>query len=81
MGNQTSQDFIGKKKARSIFGSTPSSGSPRSSSTEGHGSAIEEIRPTVDRPPFTQRQKDLVLKTWQILHDDMARVGVVMFIG
>lgn len=30
-------------------------------------------------PEFTDRQKELVIETWGIIQDDMARVGVVMF--
>ena len=78
MGNQTSQDKTARRKSKTYNGGL---NSPDGCSIEVHGSAIEDIRPTVERPPFTKEQKELVTKTWQILHEDIAKVGVVMFIG
>lgn len=40
--------------------------------------SIEE--PRVELPEFTDRQKHLVTETWRIVQEDMARVGVIMFI-
>lgn len=31
------------------------------------------------RPEFSEQQKELVVQTWKILRDDLAKVGVVMF--
>ena len=78
MGNQTSQDKGGRRKSKTCNGGH---NSPDGCSTEAHGSDIEDVRPTVERPPFTKEQEELVTRTWQILHEDMAKVGIVMFIG
>lgn len=40
--------------------------------------SIEEQQ--VELPEFTDRQKELVTETWRIVQEDMAKVGVVMFI-
>ena len=40
--------------------------------------SIEE--PQEELPPFTDRQKELVTETWRMVQEDMAKVGVVMFI-
>ena len=77
MGNVSSQDKTNRRKSKACNGGANTDGC----SIEVHGSAVEDVRPTVERPPFTDEQKKLVTKTWQILHDDMAKVGVVMFIG
>ena len=39
---------------------------------------IEEVEEEL--PPFTDRQKELVTETWRVVQEDMARVGVIMFI-
>ncbi len=79
MGNTTSQqEKTTRRKSKTFNGGISS---PDGYSTEVQASAIEDVRPTVERPPFTKEQKELVTKTWQILHDDMAKVGIVMFIG
>ncbi|XP_059166647.1 neuroglobin-like [Physella acuta] len=44
---------------------------PRSPSIEEH---------PVELPTFTARQKELVTETWRLVQEDMAKVGVVMFI-
>lgn len=31
------------------------------------------------RPEFSEKQKNLVVQTWNILRDDLAKIGVVMF--
>ena len=32
-----------------------------------------------NKPEFTERQKELVIDSWKIVQEDMARVGVQMF--
>ncbi|XP_046381363.1 non-symbiotic hemoglobin 1-like [Haliotis rufescens] len=46
----------------------------------GEGQAVPSPRGLPEeRPEFTERQKEIVLDTWQIIQKDIARVGVVMF--
>nr|KAG5704252.1 hypothetical protein BaRGS_012540 [Batillaria attramentaria] len=33
------------------------------------------------RPEFTDEQKRIVLESWNVIQKDIARVGVVMFVG
>ncbi|KAI8788566.1 neuroglobin [Biomphalaria glabrata] len=40
--------------------------------------SIEEQQ--VELPSFTERQKELVTDTWRVVQEDMAKVGVVIFI-
>ncbi|KAK0047006.1 neuroglobin, partial [Biomphalaria pfeifferi] len=40
--------------------------------------SIEEKQ--VELPSFTERQKELVTDTWRVVQEDMAKVGVVIFI-
>lgn len=35
----------------------------------------------MDRPVISKEHKELITKTWAILQADIAKVGVVMFIG
>lgn len=39
----------------------------------------DENRKKPDRPEFTDHQKELVLESWRLIKEDMARVGVEMF--
>ncbi|RUS80969.1 hypothetical protein EGW08_011244, partial [Elysia chlorotica] len=47
-------------------------------SGQNHCPSIEE--PQEELPPFTDHQKELVTETWRLVQEDMAKVGVVMFI-
>ena len=47
----------------------------------GHAAGdIIEDKSEEELPPFTERQKELVVSTWKVVQDDIARVGVKMFI-
>lgn len=42
-------------------------------------SPVPSPRRLPERPDFTDRQKELVLDTWKSIQEDIAKVGVVMF--
>lgn len=39
----------------------------------------QQRRPAGDPPVFTEEQKKVVLESWQFIQEDIAKVGVVMF--
>ncbi|PVD26434.1 hypothetical protein C0Q70_14111 [Pomacea canaliculata] len=51
-------------------------------SCNGHDSAATatiEDKAAQELPPFTDRQKELVVATWKVVQEDIAKVGVTMF--
>ena len=56
-------------------GSTNVNGCPGNDDASCEIQEVEE-----ELPVFTDRQKELVTETWRVVQEDMAKVGVVMFI-
>ncbi|XP_041035158.1 x globin [Carcharodon carcharias] len=60
---------------------------PRTGTDSAPGSGLSSRRlseagPSASRPPFplSEEQKELVQESWKVLHQDIARVGIIMFI-
>ncbi|KAL8613635.1 hypothetical protein ACOMHN_022054 [Nucella lapillus] len=75
-----------KKKARTLAalerGSIKKKYLPASNGTScnGHdGGATIEDKAAQELPPFTDHQKELVVETWKVVQEDIARVGVNLF--
>ncbi|KAK7493434.1 hypothetical protein BaRGS_00015334 [Batillaria attramentaria] len=82
MGAQTS-----KKKGRNLASLERNSSkkrylpSPNGTPCNGHdGTPAIEDKAAQELPPFTDRQRELVVETWKVVQEDIARVGVKMFI-
>ncbi|CAL1534618.1 unnamed protein product [Lymnaea stagnalis] len=86
MGNQTSKRELVKKlsseksshRKKYLPQTNGSSPAVNGGGEEPSCPSIEEHQ--VELPTFTDRQKELVTETWKVVQDDMAKVGVVMFI-
>ena len=78
MGNSHVNGNIESKKVR-VGGQTGRS-RPGERSGSDTGSS-EQVIPTVDRPVVSEDHKEIISRTWRILQEDIARVGVCIFIG
>lgn len=56
-------------------------GPANGTSCNGHeGQPTIEDKAAQELPPFTDRQRELVVETWKVVQADISRVGVNMFI-
>lgn len=51
----------------------------KTSEDSGNGSPSYPREPAPPIPTLTERQKELVMQSWQKIQEDMSKVGVVMF--
>ena len=78
MGNSHVNGNVESKKVR--VGGQAGGSRPGERSGSDTGSS-EQVIPTVDRPVVSEDHKEIISRTWRILQEDIARVGVCMFIG
>lgn len=53
---------------------------PSSPNNADNDAATIEDKTAQELPPFTDRQRELVVESWNVVKEDIARVGVNMFI-